>query len=112
MICPECQAEYLDNFIECGDCKILLIDACAIDLPIPKMTWAPLPTFNGNTFSDMIIEVLNNKEIPYYLKTNWNSSDLSTNKSEMINNTIKVFVPKSYEKKATLIVNSITKETR
>ena len=44
MICPDCQAEYLDNINECGDCNVSLIDACSIDLPIPEMTWMPLPT--------------------------------------------------------------------
>ena len=111
MICPECQAEYLDNFIECGDCKVALIDACSIDLPIPEMTWTQLPTFIGNIYSDMIIEVLNKKEIPHYVKNNWSSTALSISGSGMIDSTIRVFVPKSYEQQATTIVRSIAGET-
>ena len=111
MICPECQAEYLNNFIECGDCKVTLIDACAIDLPIPEMTWTQLPTFIGSTYSDMIVEVLNKKEIPHYVKNNWSSTALSTGGSGMIDNTIRVFVPKSYEQQAMTIVHSIAGET-
>ena len=105
MICPECQAEYLDNFIECGDCKIALIDACAIDLPIPEMNWAPLPTFIGSAYSDMIVEVLNKKEIPHYVKNNWSSSYL-----DKVDNIIRVFVPKAYEQEATTIVHTIAGE--
>ena len=105
MICPECQAEYLDNFIECGDCKILLIDACAIDLPIPEMNWAPLPTFIGSTYSDMIVDVLNKKEIPHYVKNNWCSFSL-----DKVDNIIRVFVPKTYEQEATTIVHTIAGE--
>ena len=111
MICPECQAEYLDNFIECGDCEVALIDACSIGLPIPEMTWTQLPTFIGSTYSDMIVEVLNKKEIPHYVKNNWSSTALSTGGSGMIDNTIRVFVPKSYEQQATTIVHSIAGET-
>jgi|TARA_B100000678_G_scaffold291364_1_gene307888 hypothetical protein len=108
MICPDCQAEYLDNINECGDCKVTLIDACALDLPIPEMTWIPLPTFIGSTYADMIIEILNQKEIPHYVKSNWNSSALSTRGSGLIDDVIRVFVPKQYEQKATNIVNDIT----
>jgi len=110
MICPKCQAEYLDNFIECGDCKITLVDACVIDLPIPEMTWKPLPAFIGSVYSDMIVEVLNKKEIPHYVKTNWSSSALNTSGSGLIDNMIRIFVPKSYEQQAMTIVNSITGE--
>ncbi len=49
MICPECHAEYLDHIKECGDCKLTLVDACVIDLPIPEMTWAALPPFQGRS---------------------------------------------------------------
>jgi len=105
MICPDCQAEYLNNFIECGDCKVALIDACAIDLPIPDMNWVPLPTFIGNTYSDMIVEILNKKEIPHYVKNNWASSSLIK-----VGNIIRVFVPKTYEQEATTIVHTIAGE--
>jgi len=112
MICPECQAEYLDNFIECGDCKIALIDACAIDLPIPDMNWVPLPTFIGSIYSDMIDEVLNKKKIPHYVKNNWSSAALSTGGSELVDNIIRIFVPKTYETEATTIVHSIAGEKK
>ena len=111
MICPECQAEYLDNITECGDCKSTLIDACAIGLPIPEMTWIPLPTFIGNKYSDIIIELLNKKEIPHYVKNNWSSAFLNTGNSEMIDDKIRVFVPKSYKQQATSIIHSIAGET-
>ena len=88
MICPDCQAEYLDNINECGDCKVNLIDACSLDLPIPEMTWIPLPTLIGSTYADMIIEILNQKKIPHYVKSNWSSSVLSTRGSELIDDVI------------------------
>ena len=112
MICPECQAEYLDNFIECGDCMVSLIDACAIDLPIPEMNWAPLPTFIGSTYSDIIVDVLNKKEIPHYVKNNWSSFALNTGGSKLVDKIIRVFVPKTYEQEATTIVHSILGEKK
>ena len=112
MICPDCQAEYLDNINECGDCKVNLIDACSLDLPIPEMTWMPLPTLIGSTYADMIIEILNQKKIPHYVKSNWSSSVLSTRGSELIDDVIRVFVPKSYEQQATNIVYAISGEKK
>ena len=112
MICPKCQAEYLDNIIECGDCKIALIDACAIDLPIPKMNWVTLPTFTGSAYSDMIVEVLNKKEIPHYVKNNWSSSALNISGFTIGDDLIRVFVPKAYEKEATTIVHTIAGEKK
>ncbi len=108
MICPNCQAEYLDNITECGDCKVTLIDACALDLPISEMTWTPLPVFIGTTYVDIVIEILNQKDIPHYVKNNWSSSAYGIRGSGLIDNVIRIFVPKSYKQQATGIVNSIT----
>ena len=108
MICPDCQAEYLDNIIECGDCKITLIDACALDLPIPEMTWTSLPAFIGTTYADMVVEILNQKGIPHYLKNNWSSSAYGVSDSGLVDNVIRVFVPESYEQQAAHIVDTIT----
>ena len=112
MICPDCQAEYLDNINECGDCKVSLIDACSLDLPVPEMTWISLPTFIGSTYADMIIEILNQKEIPHYVISNWSSSALSIRGFELIDNVIRIFVPKSYEQQATNIVYAISGEKK
>ena len=108
MICPDCQAEYLDNISECGDCKITLIEACVLDLPIPEMTWKSLPAFIGTTNADMVIEILNQKDIPHYVKNNWSSSAYGVSGSGLVDNIIRVFVPKSYEQEAKIIVNIIT----
>ena len=108
MICPDCQADYLDNITECGDCKVNLIDACAVDLPIPEMTWRALPAFMGTTYADMVVEILNQKGIPHYVKNNWSSSAYGISGSELVDNVIRIFVPKSYEQQATYVVNIIT----
>ncbi len=58
MICPECHAEYLNHIKECGDCEVSLINASILDLPIPEMTWLPLPPFKGKVYADMAAELL------------------------------------------------------
>ena len=112
MICPNCNAEYLKNISDCGDCKVSLIEASTIDIPIPKMTWISLPILNGSTYSEMIIEIFNKKNIPHYVKNNWSASALNIKSSDLINDTIKIFVPKSYEAQGVKIINTIIGELK
>lgn len=107
MICPNCKAEYLKNISYCGDCEVSLIEASTIDIPIPKMTWIQLPIFDGITYSEMIIEILNKNDIPHYVKNNWSSTALNINSPNLVNDTIKIFVPKSYENQGKKIINTI-----
>ena len=100
MICPKCHAEYFEDNEKCGDCNLELIDACSIDIPIPDMQWIALKPINGITTADMITEILNNEEILYYAKSDWASSALNTSGNSLIDNIVRIFIPKLYEKKA------------
>ncbi len=107
MICPECHAEYLPNINICGDCNKKLINASSMDLPIPEMTWKPLPYFEGKLYSDMITEILDKKNIPYYVKTNWTSSAYGLRGLNTSGDFIKIYVPETSHKEATEITISI-----
>ena len=107
MICPECHAEYLDHINECGDCKISLVDACVIDLPIPEMTWSSLPPFKGKVFADMAAELLDQNSIPYYLKMDWTSSAFNIEATGLPGQIIRIFVPEEHLDKATGLTTSI-----
>ena len=100
MLCPECHAEYLDHIKECGDCKIDLANACPIDIPIPDMQCVALKPIYISTTEDMITEILNNQDIPHYAKSDWASSALNTSGNSLIDNIVRIFIPKLYEKKA------------
>ena len=100
MICPKCHAEYFENNEKCGDCNLELIDACSIDIPIPDMQWVALKPIYNSTTADMITEILSNEEIPYYAKSDWASSALNTSGNSLIDNIVRIFIPKLYEKKA------------
>ena len=47
----------------------------------------------------MITEILNNEEIPHYTKSDWASSALNTSGNSLIDNIVRIFIPKPYEKK-------------
>ena len=66
-----------------------------VDLPIPEMTWRALPAFMGTTYADMIVEILNQKGIPHYVKNNWSNSAYGVSGSELVDNVIRIFVPKT-----------------
>ena len=110
MICPDCQAEYLNNIKNCGDCKRPLVEANSLDIPIPEMTWTPLPTIIGSTYSDIIIDLLNKKKIPHYVKSNWSNTAFNTSSTSLNNDVIRIFVPNEFQDEATNIVNSVTGE--
>jgi hypothetical protein len=110
MICPECHAEYLDHMIDCGDCKVTLVDACAVDLPVPEMTWSALPPFSGKIYADMAAEILDKNDIPYYLKTNWSSSAFAIEAASLPGDVVRIFVPEASFEKASQFVGSITEK--
>ena len=107
MICPKCYTEYFEGNKKCGDCNLELIDACPIDIPVPDTQWVALKPIYYSTTADMITETLNNKEIPHYAKSNLASSALNTSGNALINNVVKIFIPKLYEQKAVETLNSI-----
>ena len=100
MICPKCHAEYFENNEKCGDCNLELIDACSIDIPIPDMQWVALRPIYSSTTAYMITEILNDEKIPHYAKSDWASSALNTSGNSLIDNIVRIFIPKLYEKKA------------
>ena len=107
MICTKCYAEYLDHIKECGDCKIPVVDAYIIDLPIPEMTWSSLPPFNGKIYANMVTELLDQNSIPYYLKMDWISSAFNVEATSFSGQTIRIFVPEKYINKASKLTSTI-----
>jgi len=107
MICPECHAEYLDHIQKCGDCQVLLVDACVIDLPIPEMTWSSLPPFEGKIYAEMATDLLDQNSIPYYVKMDWISSAYLVEAASLHGQIIKIFVPEEHLEQASSITESI-----
>jgi hypothetical protein len=107
MICPKCHAEYLANLKNCGDCNEKLVDASSIDIPIPEMTWKSLPQIEGKLYADMITEIFNKKDIPYYIKTNWTSSAYGVQGIGASIDLVRIYVPELSYQEASEITLSI-----
>ena len=99
--------KYLANFKTCGDCNTKLVNASLIDIPIPEMTWKLLPKFEGRLYADMIIEIFNKKDIPYYVKTNWTSSAYGVQGIGISSDLVRIYVPELSHKEASEITLSI-----
>ena len=110
MICPKCHAEYLDHIQECGECLVPLIDACNLDLPIPKTNWCALPTFQGKIYADMAAEILDKHSIPYYLKMDWALSAYNIGATNLTGQIVRIFVPEKNLKHASELTSSIIGE--
>ncbi len=112
MICPECHADYLDHIKECGDCKVTLVDACVLDIPVPEMSWAALEPFQGKVYADMAAEILDNNNIAYYLKMDWTASAFNIEGASLPGEVIRIFVPKDSLEKATELIAPIFGDTK
>ena len=107
MICPKCHTEYLANLKTCGDCNKRLVNASLIDIPITEITWKSLPQFEGKLYADMITEIFNKKDIPYYVKTNWTSSAYGVHGIGISSDLVQIYVPELSYKRASEITLSI-----
>ena len=108
MICPKCHVEYLANLKTCKDCNKKLVDASLIDTLIPAITWKSVPQFEGKLYADMITEIFNKKDIPYYVKTSWTSSAYGVQGIGIASDLVQIYVPELSHKKASEITLSIT----
>ena len=100
MICHKCHVKYFEDNKKCGDCNLELIDVCPIDIPITDMQWVTLKLICDSRAADMITKILNNRGLPHYAKSDWTSSALNTSGNSLIDNIVRIFIPKLYEKKA------------
>ncbi len=112
MICPKCHAEYLGHIKVCGECLVPLIDACNIDLPIPKTNWCALPPFQGKIYADMATEILDQHSIPYYLKMDWALSAYHTGSTNLTGQIVRIFVPQENLKESSELISSIAGELK
>lgn len=76
------------------------------------MKWGSLPVFNGKIFADMASEILDDNNIPYYLKMDWASSAYNVTGTTNIGESVRIFVPKVYIKKASDLTFQIIEKSK
>jgi hypothetical protein len=70
MYCPKCKCEYREGFTTCSDCKLKLVEQLPEE---PEKVYEDINVVKIGTYNelevDLIMELLNNNNIPCYKKS-------------------------------------------
>lgn len=107
MICPECLVEYVEGVEVCAECKVSLVDAEPLDLPLHEVTWVKLQPVTGQVYAEMVSEVLDKQNIPNYIKADWVESAFNISAVNLPGTLVTIYVPEDNQKEAEEILNNI-----
>ena len=110
MYCPKCRTQYIENITECSDCKTPLVDELPEEKPIEKVKWVALPAVKGEIYADMVEEILQNKNIPHFTKSDWFTTAYSLSGANYLGARSVIFVPEENRDEATELLEEILGE--
>lgn len=94
--CPSCRSEYNDNIRICPDCNVGLTERLVEEVFLDKVDRVLLYQFTNETIADMIMEVLDDKEVPYLCQRDFFSSAYSIHGGAPIGTLVKIYVPDTH----------------
>ena len=107
MYCPSCKAEFIDSITICSDCNITLVENIALNEPLENINWVKVKEVPGKVFGEMMGEVLNSAEIPYFLKSDWSASAYNVAPTGLVGSYVQVYVPENFHDKANKLLTDL-----
>jgi len=107
MYCPSCHDEFIDSITICSDCNITLVENIALNEPLENINWVKVKELPGKVFGEMMGEVLNSAEIPYFLKSDWSASAYNVAPTGLVGSYVQVYVPENFHDKANNLLTDL-----
>ena len=107
MYCPSCKAEFIDSITICSDCNISLVENMALNEPLEYINWVNVKEVTGKVFGEMMGEVLDSAEIPYFLKSDWSASAYNIATAGLAGTYVQVYVPENFCDKANNLLTEL-----
>jgi len=107
--CPNCGYEYESNVDVCSDCETKLVDKLPESNFIDEndVLWVALHELPSLIYAEMVKEVLDAKEIPCYIKTDFISGAYGVKGISVVGQQALVFVPEEYSKESEEILHQM-----
>ena len=107
MYCPSCHDEFIDSITICSDCNITLVENIALNEPLENINWVKVKELPGKVLGELMGEVLNSAEIPYFLKSDWSASAYNVAPTGLVGSYVQVYVPENFHDKANKLLTDL-----
>jgi hypothetical protein len=91
--CPKCHFEYTASSTRCTDCGVDLVDVLPLEKPMSNARFVPMPGLPGKVYAEMVREVLMQKGIPCYLRSDGLIDSYGISGTGPVNRGVRIFVP-------------------
>ena len=79
----------------------------ALNEPLENINWVKVKEVPGKIFGEMMGEILDSEEIPYFLKSDWSASAYNIAAAGLSGSYVQVYVPENFCDKATNLLTEL-----
>ncbi len=79
----------------------------ALNESLENINWVKVKELPGKVFGEMMGEVLDSAEIPYFLKSDWSASAYNIVTAGLVGSYVQVYVPENFCNKANSLLNEL-----
>ena len=79
----------------------------ALTEPLENINWVKVKELPGKVFGEMMGEVLDSAEIPYFLKSDWSGSAYNIAAAGLAGSYVQVYVPENFCDKANNLLTEL-----